>query len=133
MAKKKSFFDKLVTKTSDKTASKLADKISSGIVNSVSKPKKKETKASTVEEKPKKTARSKKTAATTDPEPAQQATRDNTNPSNGDPMMAARYNTKRCPNCQAICFNSPADCPYCFQDLRGVKPLTPKEFDELNQ
>ncbi len=133
MAKKKSFFDKLVTKTSDRTASKLADKISTGIVNSVSKPKKKETKASTVEEKPKKTSRSKKSPTTTDPKPVEQPAAENTGSGNVDPMMAARYNTKRCPNCQAICFNSPADCPYCFQDLRGVKPLTPKEFDELNQ
>ena len=131
MAKKKSFLDKLVTKTSDRTASKLADKISTGIVNSMTKPKKSAPKASTVEEKPK-TSRSKKSSSTTEFAPAEQPTRDNMNPSNGDPMMAARYNTKRCPNCQAICFNSPADCPYCFQDLRGVKPLTPKEFDELN-
>ena len=110
MAKKKSFMDKLVSSTSNKTASKLADKISSGIVKTVTtKPKSSKAKTTT-EAVPQKSA-----------EPAV------------DPNVAMRYNTKRCPNCQGICFNSPADCPYCFQDLRKVKPLTPKEFDELNQ
>ena len=124
MAKKKSFMDKLVTRTTDKTATKLADKISSGIVKGVTtKPKAKPAKPTTVEEKPK-TSRAKTTTEAAPQKSAEPAV---------DPNVAMRYNTKRCPNCQGICFNSPADCPSCFQDLRKVKPLTPKEFDELNQ
>ena len=124
MAKKKSFMDKLVSSTSNKTASKLADKISSGIVKTVTtKPKSKPAKSTTVEEK----SKSSKAKTTTEAVPQKSA-----EPA-VDPNVAMRYNTKRCPNCQGICFNSPADCPYCFQDLRKVNPLTPKEFDELNQ
>lgn len=46
-------------------------------------------------------------------------------------MMGIAYNTKRCPSCQAICMNAPVECPYCHADLKGVKPLTPKELEEL--
>lgn len=128
MAKKKSFADKLIGRTTDKTATKLADKISSGIVKTVTtKPKKKPAaKPSTVEEKPKTSARSKSTTEAVE-QPKSSA------PSPEAERMAMRYNTKRCPNCQGICFNSPPDCPYCFQDLRRVKPMSPKEFDELEQ
>ena len=45
--------------------------------------------------------------------------------------MGMAYNTKRCPECQAICMNAPVACPYCGADLKGVKPLTPKELEEL--
>ena len=45
--------------------------------------------------------------------------------------MGMAYNTKRCPGCQAICMNAPVNCPYCGADLKGVKPLTPKELEEL--
>ena len=45
--------------------------------------------------------------------------------------MGMAYNTKRCPDCQAICFNAPVTCPYCGADLKSVKPLTPKELEEL--
>ena len=45
--------------------------------------------------------------------------------------MGMAYNTKRCPECQAICFNAPVTCPYCGADLKSVKPLTPKELEEL--
>ena len=45
--------------------------------------------------------------------------------------MGMAYNTKRCPECQAVCFNSPVECPYCHADLKGVKPLTPEELEAL--
>ena len=45
--------------------------------------------------------------------------------------MGMAYNTKRCPGCQAICMNAPVNCPYCGADLKDVKPLTPKELEEL--
>ena len=47
--------------------------------------------------------------------------------------MGIAYNTKRCPECQAICLNAPVNCPYCGADLKGVKPLTPKELEELSE
>ena len=106
MAKKKSFLDKVATKTTNK----LADKVSSGIVKGLTtKPKLKKGENSTAD---------KNSAKKPADEPKE------------DP--AIRYNTKRCPECQALCFNAPLTCPYCDADLKGVKPLTPKEFDELN-
>ena len=46
-------------------------------------------------------------------------------------LMGMAYNTKRCPNCQAVCVNSPVECPYCHADLKGVKPMTPEELEAL--
>ena len=114
-AKKKSFLDKVATKTTNK----LADKVASGIVRSITtKPKSRDSGNSTV---------AKSTSAkrgTAKKEAADKPDAD---------TMAMRYNTKRCPECQALCFNSPAVCPYCDADLKSVKPLTPKEFDELSE
>ena len=45
--------------------------------------------------------------------------------------MGMAYNTKRCPECQAVCFNSPVECPYCHADLKSVKPLTPEKLEKL--
>ena len=52
---------------------------------------------------------------------------------NAEEAMGIAYNTKRCPECQAICMNAPVTCPYCGADLKAVKPLTPKELEELGQ
>lgn len=46
-------------------------------------------------------------------------------------LMGMAYNTKRCPSCQAVCINSPAECPYCHADLKSVKPMTPEELEKL--
>ena len=45
--------------------------------------------------------------------------------------MGMAYNTKRCPNCKAVCVNSPVSCQYCSTDLTSVAPMTPKEMEEL--
>lgn len=45
--------------------------------------------------------------------------------------MGIMYNTKRCPSCQAVCVNSPVECPYCHADLKNVKPMTPEELEAL--
>ena len=114
-AKKKSFLDKVATKTTNK----LADKVASGIVKTMTtKPKTRDSGNSTV-------AKSTGTKRTS----AKQGASDKPDAD----TMAMRYNTKRCPECQALCFNSPAVCPYCEADLKSVKPLTPKEFDELSK
>ena len=52
---------------------------------------------------------------------------------NASEAMGIAYNTKRCPECQAICVNAPVTCPYCGADLKSVKPLTPKELEELSE
>ena len=112
-AKKKSFLDKVATKTTNK----LADKVASGIVKTMTtKPKTRDSGNSTVA----KSTGTKRTSAKQEASDKPDAD-----------TMAMRYNTKRCPECQALCFNSPAVCPYCEADLKSVKPLTPKEFDEL--
>ena len=45
--------------------------------------------------------------------------------------MGVRYNTKRCPECNSVCFDSPIECPYCHADLKAVKPMTQKELKAL--
>ena len=105
MAKKKSFAEKVQTKV----VNKFADKVASGIVKAATTKPKKASGNSTVSKSSKKSA---------DADPA-----DN----------FARYNTKKCPECQALCFDAPVECPYCHADLKSVKPLTPKEFDKLTK
>ena len=39
--------------------------------------------------------------------------------------------TKKCPECQAMCFNAPATCPYCGADLKGVAPIPPEELEKM--
>lgn len=46
-------------------------------------------------------------------------------------MMGMAYNTKKCPKCQSVCFNSPVECPYCKEDIRNVAPLKPEELEKL--
>ncbi len=101
---KKTFAEKVQTKVTNK----FADKVASGIV-----------KAATT--KPKKTSKS--SASTKSAGSTTASSSEN----------AARYNTKKCPECQALCFNAPVKCPYCEADLKSVKPLTPKEFDKLTK
>ena len=89
-AKKKSFLDKVATKTTNK----LADKVASGIVRSITtKPKSRDSGNSTV-------AKSTSTKRGT-------AKKEAADKPDAD-TMAMRYNTKRCPECQALCFHSPA-------------------------
>lgn len=104
---KKSFAEKVQTKV----VNKFADKIASGIVNAATSKPKKISEGSGA-------ARNKRSTST------------NTAKSSDD---RARYNTKKCPECQALCFDAPVTCPYCGVDLKSVKPLTPKEYDKLTR
>ncbi len=94
-----------------KTENKAADKLSSAIVNSVfsSKKKKKDSGSSA-------SSKSKKKEAA---------------PAKEELPPGAEYNTKICPECQAVCINSPVRCPYCGADIKKVKPLTKEEFERL--
>ncbi len=93
-----------------KTENKAADKLSSVIVNSVFSSKKKKSSGSAASSKSKK-----KEAA----------------PAKEELPPGAEYNTKICPECQAVCINSPVRCPYCGADIKKVRPLTKEEFERL--
>ncbi len=124
------FLDKLARKTTDKAADRAADKIVNKIFG------KKEDKQ--VVEEPVVAAETSVPEAE-EPEvreltPEQQQAIANAQASSmaqAQDAMGIAYNTKRCPSCQAICFNAPVECPYCGADLKSVKPLTPKELEEL--
>ena len=128
----------LLDKIKYKTESKASDRISDSIVNGIFGKKKKEEEEQVpepqVQEQP-------------EPQPQVQVQQQpqpevvyvNNSPQQGrmptdeemQRAMGMAYNTKRCPGCQAICMNAPVNCPYCGADLKGVKPLTPKELEEL--
>lgn len=126
----------LFDKIKSKTESKASDRISDAIVNGIFGKKKNEEEGQVqepqVQEQP-------------EPQPQVQAQPQpevvyvNNNPQQArvpsdeemQRAMGMAYNTKRCPGCQAICMNAPVNCPYCGADLKGVKPLTPKELEEL--
>ena len=125
------FLEKLARKTTDKAADRAADKIVNKIFGK--KEEKYVEESEPVQETP--------AAAPVAEEPEvkeltpeqQQAVAQAQAASMGaaQDAMGIAYNTKRCPECQAICFNAPAQCPYCGADIKSVKPLTPKELEEL--
>ena len=125
-----------LSKVTNRTSDKAADKISSGIVNAIFGKKKKgsddeyvEKAAPQAEDTP---VTETEEARTLTPEEAEAINRAQADAmKNAEQAMGMAYNTKRCPECQAICMNSPVTCPYCGADLKGVKPLTPKELEEL--
>ena len=108
------FLDKLARKTTDKAADRAADKIVNKIFG------KKEEK---YVEEPEPVQQAAPAAAPEVEEPEvkeltpeqQQAIAQAQAASMGaaQDAMGIAYNTKRCPECQAICFNAPATCPYC--------------------
>ena len=128
------FLNKLKNKTTDK----IADRASTAIVNKMFGKKDKE--EGYVEEQPVQESAPVQEAAPVQQEaPQVQITQQeaqamaaaSVDPEAINQAMGIAYNTKRCPECQAICMNSPVECPYCHADLRSVKPLTPKELEEL--
>ena len=133
------FLDKLTRKTTDKAADRMSDKIVNKIFGS--KEEKKETvyveKEAPVQQQPVEAA-----PATAPAEPdmnqlldEQQKAFDDLEKTINESMkdaMGIAYNTKRCPECQALCMDAPVQCPYCGADLKAVKPLTPKELEELS-
>jgi rubrerythrin len=127
-----------LSKVKNRTESKAADKIADGIVNAVFKKKKKDD-DNEVRTAPKKSEPEPQPQAQPQPQPQvdqeairAQATANAMNSEQMQMAMGAMYNTKRCPECQAVCVNSPAACPYCGADLKGVKPMTPEELEALS-
>ena len=125
------FLDKLTRKTTDKAADRAADKIVDKIFG------KKKT-----EEVP--AAQPEPAAAAPAPAPKEPEAREMTaeekqmvanaqaaSAENVQAAMGMAYNTKKCPECQAMCFNAPATCPYCGADLKGVAPIPPDELEKM--
>ena len=126
------FLDKLTSKTASKAADRVSDKIVDGIFGK----KKKAEEEVVVEqvEEPVEAAPAAPAEEIRELTPEEQAAIANAQAAgmqSAQDAMGIAYNTKRCPECQAICFNAPVTCPYCGADLKGVKPLTPKELEEL--
>ena len=126
------FLDKLTSKTASKAADRVSDKIVDGIFGK----KKKAEEEVVVEqvEEPVEAAPAAPVEERRELTPEEQAAIANAQAMGGksaQEAMGIAYNTKRCPECQAVCFNAPVTCPYCGADLKGVKPLTPKELEEL--
>jgi rubrerythrin len=129
-----------LSKLTNKTANKAADRVSDKIVDSIFGRKKKDDGNEVVQEAPVETAEE-PVAEVPQEEPRQLSAEEmemiNASQANAmknaEEAMGIAYNTKRCPECQAICLNAPVTCPYCGADLKAVKPLTPKELEELGQ
>lgn len=129
-----------LSKLTNKTANKAADRVSDKIVDSIFGRKKKddgneviqEASVETVEE-PVETVPQEEARQLSAEEMAQINAAQANAMKNAEGAMGIAYNTKRCPECQAICLNAPVACPYCGADLKAVKPLTPKELEELGQ
>ena len=126
------FLDRLTRKTADKAADRASDKIVDKIFG-----KKKTEEAPVAQPEPvvepaaapvdapeaprEMTAEEKQMVAN-----AQAASAENV-----QAAMGMAYNTKKCPECQAMCFNAPATCPYCGADLKGVAPRPPEELEKM--
>ena len=127
-----------LSRVTNRTADKAADRVSDKIVNSIFGKKNKDDGNEVVE---KQAAEVQEPAAAETAVEQRQLTAEEmaainnaqaASMKNAEEAMGIAYNTKRCPECQAICLNAPVTCPYCGADLKGVKPLTPKELEELS-
>ena len=124
------FLDRLSRKTSEKAADRVADKI----VNKVFGKKEKE-----VESAPAAPAEPVVTETAADPETRELSEEEKQAIANAQAVsaesvqaaMGMAYNTKKCPKCQAMCFNAPVTCPYCGADLKGVAPIPPEELEKM--
>ncbi len=125
------FLERLSRKTSEKAADRAADKIVNKIFGK--KEEKVEQEAAPVQEAPVESPEVEEPEVQELTPEQQQAIAQAQASSMGaaQDAMGIAYNTKRCPECQAICFNAPVECPYCHADLKGVKPLTPEELEAL--
>ena len=127
------FLDRVTRKTTDKAADRVSDKI----VNSIFGKKRKDDGNETVQQAPAVENAEPETVAVPETRPLtaeEQQAIANAQAASAESMQAAMgmaYNTKKCPECQAICFNAPVTCPYCGADLKAVKPLTPEELEKL--
>ena len=125
------FLERLSRKTSEKAADRAADKIVNKIFGK--KGEKVEQEAAPVQEAPAVSPEVEEPEVRELSEEEQQAIAQAqaAGMASAQDAMGIAYNTKRCPECQAICLNAPVECPYCGADLKSVKPLTPKELEEL--
>ena len=122
------FLDKLTRKTTDKAADRVSDKI----VDKVFGKKK-------VEEAPAQPEPVVAEAPAAAPEAREMTAEEkqmvaNAQAASAESAQAAMgmaFNTKKCPECQAMCFNAPAACPYCGADLKGVAPIPPEELEKM--
>ena len=131
----------LLDKIKYKTTDRIADKVSDGIVNKMFGKKKESepevepqvqgTPAPAVQEQPQITEAQAQAIAQQQMAAQQAVAASMPTQEQMNAAMGMAYNTKRCPECQAVCFNSPVECPYCHADLKGVKPLTPEELEAL--
>lgn len=123
------FLDKLARKTTDKAADRASDKIVNKIFGK--KENRIETEVAPTQQSAPAVEEVPETRALTPEEQQAIANAQAASMGAAQDAMGMAYNTKRCPECQAICFNAPVICPYCGADLKAVKPLTPKELEEL--
>ena len=125
------FLDKITRKTTDKAADRISDKI----VNKMFGKKEEET----YSEAPQVQTQAVNEVETPAPAPAEMSAAEkqaiaNAQAASAETIQSAMgmaYNTKKCPECQALCFNAPAQCPYCGADLKSVTPLTPEELEKI--
>ena len=112
--------DKISSKTSRKVTDRVADKVSTGIVNKLFGKSSSEDTA---------TSSGATVSVSVDQASADAMSKQMTE--NAQELMGMVYNTKKCPNCKSICFNSPLKCKYCEADLRDVEPLSPEEMEKM--
>ena len=124
------FLDKLTRKTTDKAADRVSDKIVDKVFG------KKKTEAPAAQPEP---VAAEPAAAPEAPQAREMTAEEkqmvaNAQAASAESVQAAMgmaYNTKKCPECQAMCFNAPAACPYCGADLKGVAPIPPEELEKM--
>ena len=126
------FLDKLTSKTASKAADRVSDKIVDGIFGKKKKAEEEVVEQAAEVEQEVPAAPAEERRELTPEEQAAIANAQAMGAKSAQDAMGIAYNTKRCPECQALCLNAPVNCPYCGADLKGVKPLTPKELEELN-
>ena len=126
------FLDKLTSKTASKAADRVSDKIVDGIFGKKKKAEEEVVEQTAEVEQEVPAAPAEERRELTPEEQAAIANAQAMGAKSAQDAMGIAYNTKRCPECQALCLNAPVNCPYCGADLKGVKPLTPKELEELN-
>ena len=125
------FLDKLTRRTADKAADRASDKIVDKIFG-----KKKNEEAPVAQPEP---VVAEPAAAPEEPEAREMTAEEkqmvaNAQAASAENVQAAMgmaYNTKKCPECQAMCFNAPATCPYCGADLKGVATIPPEELEKM--
>ena len=122
------FLDRLSRRTSEKAADRVADKI----VDKVFGKKKADEPAPVAQPEPEAAAPEEpETREMTEEEKQMVANAQAASAESVQAAMGMAYNTKKCPECQAMCFNAPATCPYCGADLKGVAPIPPEELEKM--